>query len=388
MTAGRHAMDTALANQYTMAYRTRPRPSAARLLALCARFARRTSARKFGPYILGAQIGTGNMGAVYSARHDTLGHRAALKVLHPERSSARERSRFAREVELTRRLAHPNTVSILDSGLGPDGVPYFAMEYVEGIDLETLVEREGPLPAARVIGILSQVSAALSCAHVAGIVHRDVKPANIMVALRGAEYHVKLVDFGLAQSQAAGETLTSDAGTIAGTPLYLAPEAITAPDAIDPRSDLYALGAVGYFLLTGQHVFGGSTLIELCSKHLYEVPVAPSQRSTRAIPEALDAIVLACLAKSPSARPASAAALQSALLACSEHAPSDVALSSAERASNVELEAFAATLASTLESHPVLRSHVAAWRRASTGSKSSWSIRRAHAHANLADRSS
>jgi serine/threonine-protein kinase len=330
-------------------------------VAFGVRLARRTSDRKFGQYNLGAQIGAGNMGAVYSARHATLGHRAAIKVLHPERSSARDRARFAREVELTRRLAHSNTVSILDSGIGPDGAPYFAMEYVEGVDLQTLVEREGPLPAARAIGILSQVAAALSCAHAQGIVHRDIKPANIMVAVRGAEDHVKLVDFGLAQIPGAPQTLADDAGGISGTPLYLAPEAITSPDAIDPRADLYALGAVSYFLLTGQHVFNGRSLIELCGKHLSEVPVAPSQRSARAIPEALDAIVLACLAKSPSARPASAAALQSALLACNERAPSDVAVSSVERASHVALEAFAATLASTHASHSLLRLHVAAW---------------------------
>jgi serine/threonine-protein kinase len=330
-------------------------------LALCVRLARRTSARKLGQYILGAQIGAGNMGAVYSARHALLGHSAAIKVLHPGRDSARDRARFARELELTRRLAHANTVSILDSGIGPDGAPYFAMEYVEGVDLQTLVEREGPLPAARAIGILSQVSAALSCAHAQRIVHRDIKPANIMVAARGTEDHVKLVDFGLAQVQGVAETLANDAGAISGTPLYLAPEAITAPDAIDPRTDLYALGAVGYFLLTGKHVFSGRSLIELCSKQLYEVPVAPSQRSARAIPEALEAIVLACLAKSPSARPASASALQRALLACSEPTPSDAAVSLVQRTSNVELEAFAATLASTHESHPVLRLHVAAW---------------------------
>jgi serine/threonine-protein kinase len=301
-------------------------------LALRVRLARRRSARKLGPYVLGCPIGAGNMGVVYSARHATLGHSVAIKVLHPERASARDRARFACEVELTRRLAHANTVAILDSGLGPDGAPYFAMEYVEGVDLETLVEREGPLPAARAIGILSQVSAALSCAHAQRIVHRDIKPANIMVTARGAEDHVKLVDFGLAQIQGAAETLANDADTISGTPLYLAPEAITAPDAIDARADLYALGAVGYFLLTGQHVFSGYTLIELFSKHLYEAPVAPSRRSTRAIPEALEAIVLACLAKSPSERPASAAALQAALLACSERTPGVLAVSSVQRA--------------------------------------------------------
>jgi serine/threonine protein kinase len=168
-------------------------------MALCVRLTRRTSARKLGQYILGAQIGAGNIGAVYSARHATLGHGAAIKVLHPERSSARDRARFAREVELTRRLTHANTVSILDSGIGPGGAPYFAMEYVEGVDLQALVEREGPLPPARVIGILSQVSAALSSAHAQGIVHRDIKPANITVTARGAEDHVKLVDFGLAR---------------------------------------------------------------------------------------------------------------------------------------------------------------------------------------------
>jgi eukaryotic-like serine/threonine-protein kinase len=334
------------------------------VLGLGLQLARRIRAgrgARLGRYTLGEQVGAGNMGAVYRARSASLGQ-VAIKVLHAERASARDRARFAREVELTRRLAHPNIVAVLDSGSGDDGAPYCVMEYLDGVDLQTLVEREGPLSAARTIEILRQLSSALARAHALGVVHRDVKPANIMICAPGsASERVKLVDFGLAQLHGAKDLLANDADTISGTPLYLAPEAITTPDAIDPRTDLYALGAVGYFLLTGQHVFSGRTLIELCSKHLYEVPLAPSQRTDGAIPEALEALLLACLAKAPSARPASAETLHSALRACSGDGPSELAVRSVERASEIDLEPFAATVSSSQVACEVIRVHAARW---------------------------
>ena len=311
---------------------------------------RKLGARKLGAWTLHEQVGSGNMGAVYRATHPTLG-RAAIKVLHAERSSPRDRARFEREVQVAQQLRHSNTVSVLDSGFAPSGAPFYVMEYVEGVDLQTLVEREGPLPAARVIDLLAQASAALCQVHALGVVHRDIKPANLMLVQRpGEPARVKLVDFGLAEQLGASrpDVLATDVDTISGTPLYLAPEAITA-DEIDARTDLYALGAVGYFLLTGQSVFSGRSLVELCSKHLFEVPVAPSHRIDRDIPEELEAILLACLAKSPAARPASAANLRAALLRCEQVAAEEAAgasLAALRRVSEIDLEPFAATLSS------------------------------------------
>jgi eukaryotic-like serine/threonine-protein kinase len=286
-------------------------------------------AAKLGQYTLQEKIGEGGMGAVYRATHAMLRRPAAIKLLLPGRAGEREIARFEREVQLTSRLRHPNTISIFDYGRTADGTFYYVMELLDGFDLDSLVEAEGPLPPWRVIRILSQASGALIEAHGLELIHRDIKPANILLTERSDETDiVKVVDFGLVKSLGgtANETAATatQANVITGTPLYLAPEAISAPDSVDARADIYALGAVGFFLLTGQHVFEGRTVVEVCSKHLLEPPMPPSQRSARPVPPELDALILACLAKSPDGRPPSSAALKQALDALAVRVPHDL----------------------------------------------------------------
>ena len=276
-------------------------------------------AARFGQYVLERKIGEGAMGVVYRATHAMLRRPAAIKLLLGDRVSEADLVRFEREVQLTSRLAHPNTISIFDYGRTADGVFYYVMEYLDGLDLQRLVEQAGPLEPARAIHILAQISGALAEAHALGLIHRDIKPANVVLTERPDEPDVvKVVDFGLVKRFGKDLAQSTAGEPMIGTPLYMAPEAISEPDTIDGRSDLYAVGAVAYFLLTGRHVFQAATLIEICSKHMLEQPVPPSQRLGKPLPADLEAIVLGCLAKDPHARPASAAALRTALLACAE----------------------------------------------------------------------
>jgi serine/threonine-protein kinase len=266
---------------------------------------------------LDEKLGEGGMGVVYKATHVRLDRPAAIKVLAPGRSGEHDLKRFEREVQLTSRLSHPNSISIYDFGRTDEGTFYYAMEYVDGIDLQTLVERDGPQAPARVAHLLAQLAGALVEAHRIGLVHRDVKPANIMICERESRSDfVKLLDFGLIKDVSAQADLTqTDPQQIVGTPLYISPEALITPAAIDGRSDLYAVGAVGYFLLTGVPPFTGRTAIEVCGHHLHTAPVPPSDRGCAGIPSGLEALLLSCLAKSPDDRPPSAAALQRALQA-------------------------------------------------------------------------
>lgn len=281
-------------------------------------------ATKLGQYTLQEKIGEGGMGAVYRATHAMLRRPAAIKLLLPDRAGEREIARFEREVQLTSRLQHPNTISIFDYGRSADGTFYYVMELLDGFDLDTLVEEEEPLPPWRVVRILSQAAAALVEAHGLRLIHRDIKPANILLTTRSDEVDiVKVVDFGLVKSL-GGErdvAMATQANVITGTPLFLSPEAITDPDRVDGRSDLYALGAVGYFLLTGENVFSGRTVVEVCSKHLLEPATPPSLRAKHPIPSALDELIVACLAKAPEARPQSAAAFKAALEAIAQQVP-------------------------------------------------------------------
>jgi hypothetical protein len=284
-------------------------------------------ARRLGQYTLEEKIGEGGMGVVYRATHAMLRRPAAIKLLLPNRAGEKNLARFEREVQLTSRLTHPHTVSIFDYGRTADGIFYYVMEYIDGFDLERLVDEDGPLQPARVIRILAQASGALSEAHALGLIHRDIKPANLVLTERVDESDiVKVVDFGLVKTleTSPGDAALTNVDAITGTPLYLAPEAIASPDSVDARSDLYALGAVGYFLLTGQHVFDAPTVVEVCSKHLLEAPVPPSQRLGRAVPPDLEALILACLAKKREDRPASAEALRGALVACADADKYDV----------------------------------------------------------------
>ncbi len=271
-------------------------------------------ARRLGQYTLEEKLGEGGMGAVYRARHAMLRRPTAIKLLPPEKAGQAALERFEREVQLTARLSHPNTVAVFDYGRTPDGVFYYAMEYLDGVNLEVLVREDGPQPPARVAHVMRQVASALVEAHGIGLVHRDVKPENILLCERGGIPDVaKVVDFGLVKDLERGGAALSRADIVQGTPLYLSPEAITAPDRVDARGDLYALGAVGYYMLTGQHVFSGATLVEVCSHHLHTPPDPPSARLGRPVPPALEAILLRCLEKDPACRPASALLLRDAL---------------------------------------------------------------------------
>jgi serine/threonine protein kinase len=282
---------------------------------------------QLGQYTLEEKIGEGGMGVVYRATHSMLRRPAAIKLLLPDRAQPKDLARFEREVQQTSRLAHPNTISIFDYGRSADGIFYYVMEYLDGFDLEKLVDSDGPLTPGRAIHVLQQASGALAEAHALGLIHRDIKPANIVLTERAdASDVVKVLDFGLVKTldRAKEDASVTNVNTITGTPMYLAPEAITSPDGIDARSDLYALGAVGYYLLTGQHVFDGATIVEVCSKHLLETPIAPSQRLGKPLPKDVEALMLACLAKRREDRPATARAMGASLRACADATPYDV----------------------------------------------------------------
>jgi serine/threonine-protein kinase len=210
-------------------------------------------------------------------------------------------------------------VAIYDYGRTPEGIFYYAMEYLDGVDLERLIASDGPQPEGRVVRILRQVAGALSEAHTAGLIHRDIKPSNILLCDHGREPDfAKVLDFGLVKEsgpEAAG-VASSGAATLTGTPLYMSPEAITAPATLDGRSDLYALGAVGYALLTGAPPFSGRTAIEVYGHHLHTPVEPPSLRRDQPVDRTLESLLLACLAKDRQARPPSAAVLEERLASC------------------------------------------------------------------------
>ncbi|HWB14280.1 MAG TPA: serine/threonine protein kinase [Pirellulales bacterium] len=275
--------------------------------------------KQLGQYQLEEKIGAGGMGVVYRGRHAMLRRPTAIKLLDVEKTTPETIRRFEREVQITSQLNHPNTIAIYDYGKTPEGVFYYAMEYLEGINLEQLVQKHGPQPEGRVIHVLRQVCGSLSEAHLVGLIHRDVKPANIILTQRGGvSDFAKLLDFGLVKAIGAErEARLTMAGAVTGTPLYLSPEAIQHPDEVDPRSDLYALGAVGYFLLTGAPVFEAKSVVDILTHHVHTPPQPPSERLGRFISPDLEAIVLRCLSKRPDDRPASARELADSLARCS-----------------------------------------------------------------------
>ena len=274
-------------------------------------------ARKLGQYTLGEKLGEGGMGVVYRASHAMLRRPTAVKLLPAGKAGEQSIARFEREVQLTAGLTHPNTVTIFDFGRTPEGVFYYAMELLDGASLDALVELDGAQPPERVLHVLDGVAGALVEAHEIGLIHRDLKPANIILCKQGGLFDVpKVLDFGLVKDlSAVGVSLTATA-TLTGTPLYMSPEAITAPDAMDARGDLYALGAVGYFMVTGTHVFPGRNLVEVCGHHLHTKPEPPSTRLGRALPPDLESLLLDCLEKDPSRRPQTAAQLQQRVREC------------------------------------------------------------------------
>ncbi len=277
--------------------------------------------RRLGQYTLEEKLGEGGMGVVYRASHAMLRRPTAIKLLLPDRAGKDALTRFEREVRRTAMLTHPNTVTVYDYGRTTEGVFYYAMELLEGASLDEIVEVFGPLPEERVIHLLEQAAASLAEAHDAGLIHRDIKPGNILVVDRGGISDlVKVLDFGLVKDVARGGATSEPALTmtnaITGTPQYIAPETVTAPETVDARTDLYSLGAVGYWLLTGTHVFGGKSIVEVCAHHVLSVPDSPSARRGAPVSADLEAILLACLAKRPEDRPASAHVLRDRLRAC------------------------------------------------------------------------
>lgn len=277
-------------------------------------------AQQIGQYKLEQKLGAGGMGVVYKAHHAMLRRPTAIKMLEPDKVNEGAIERFEREVQITSQLNNPNTVAIYDFGRTPEGVFYYAMEYLDGIDLQSLVERYGPQSVPRVIHILDQICGSLYEAHSLGLVHRDIKPANIMLNRRGGQPDVvKVLDFGLVKAlddqRQAGLTQQT---SLTGTPLYMSPEAIQMPNSVDARSDLYAVGAVGYFLLTGQPVFDAESVVDLLQKHVATPPIPPSERSSIAVPAELENALLACLEKSRAKRPQTARDVALLLARCAE----------------------------------------------------------------------
>jgi hypothetical protein len=269
-----------------------------------------SEAAQLGQYTLGEKIGEGGMGQVYRAEHSMLKRPTAIKLLPSDEADNERRVRFEREVQMTARLAHHNTVAIYDYGTSPEGAFYYAMEFVDGITVHDMVADSGPLPPARAVHLLKQACGSLAEAHELQLIHRDLKPANVMVTNRpGMWDHVKILDFGLVKALGQESTDVSVTGMILGTPRYLSPEAFRSMDLVNARSDIYALGAIGYFMLTGAHLFEGDTVVEIVNQHLSVAPVRPSERCGREIPVEVEDAVLWCLKKDPAERPISVNAL-------------------------------------------------------------------------------
>jgi serine/threonine-protein kinase len=261
-------------------------------------------ARQLGQYRLKRRIGAGGMGEVYLAEHQLLKRPCAVKLVRAgDAADPRALERFEREVRLTATLSHPNTVEIFDYGRAEDGTYYYVMEYLPGLSLADLVERHGPLPPARAVYLLRQVCGALREAHAAALIHRDIKPSNIFAARRGGMDDVaKLLDFGLVRpSVTDGPSDLSGEGRILGTPLFMSPEQSTGARELGERSDIYSLGAVAYYLLTGRPPFDGEGGLAVMIAHARD-PVVPPSRLRPGIPEDLEQVVLRCLAKSPAER--------------------------------------------------------------------------------------
>jgi eukaryotic-like serine/threonine-protein kinase len=287
--------------------------------------------QELGCYQLVERLDKGGMGEIWRARHRMLARPVAIKLIRAELLGARTPgeasslvARFQREAEATAALHSAHTVALHDFGVTPEGVFYYAMELLDGLDLDTLVRRFGPVPPERAIHLLTQACESLAEAHAQGLIHRDVKPANIVTCHWGHKWDfVKVLDFGLvkaAWSLGDDARLTTE-GVITGTPAFLAPEIALGKREVDPRVDIYGLGCVAYWLLTGQRVFEGATPMEMVLHHVKTPPVPPSQRVTTPIPPSLEGLVLSCLAKEPEARPPSAEWLADELVQCQTARP-------------------------------------------------------------------
>ena len=273
-------------------------------------------ARTLGPYMLREQIGSGGMGEVHLAEHQLLRRPCAVKLIRPEfAADSGVLARFEREVQATAKLTHPNTVQIFDYGRAADGTFFYAMEYLPGISLEQLVAEQGALPPARAAHFLSQLCGALQEAHAQGLIHRDIKPSNVIICERGGVADVaKLLDFGLvaAVKPTDGEERLTQVGTIVGTPAFMSPEQCGGAEELTPSSDIYSVGALGYFLLGGKPPFGDRAPMQVMAAHLYEAP-KPLSTHGAFVPPELEAVIMRCLAKAPEGRFRDVAALAAAL---------------------------------------------------------------------------
>jgi serine/threonine protein kinase len=275
--------------------------------------------KQLGQYSLEEKIGEGGMGVVYRARHALMRRETAVKLLLPDRADPAAIARFEKEVCLTCQLTHPNTIQVYDYGHTPDGIFYYAMEYLRGLNLHDLVAHYGPQPESRVAHILAQVCDSLTEAHALGLIHRDIKPGNIFLCHRGGVADcVKVLDFGLVREFRSAKMEVAEPAedhVIEGTPWFTPPEAITGSSPVDPRSDLYSVGALGYFLLTGKYIFDAETVAEIHEKQLTLAPIPPSRRMARPINAELEKLILRCLEKDAVLRPQSADELRDLLLA-------------------------------------------------------------------------
>ena len=275
-----------------------------------------TKAREMGSYELVSKLGSGGMGEVWRGRHRMLARDSAIKLIQPEMLSDRSdktavliQRRFEQEARMTALLRSPHTVELYDFGVTEDGVFYYAMELLDGIDLETLVKKFGPQPPARVAAILRQVCLSLGDAHRHGMIHRDIKPTNIFLCRMGNEHDfAKVLDFGLVKVLDGNEVGMTVEGATTGTPAYMAPE-VALGNPIDGRTDIYGLGCVAYWLITGCLVFEEKGATATMLAHVRRAPVPPSQRSETSVPASLERAILMCLAKNPADRPATAEAL-------------------------------------------------------------------------------
>jgi CHASE1-domain containing sensor protein len=294
----------------------------------------RRQAEKVGPYRLIKKLGKGAMGVVWEARHALLRRPTAVKLLAPGVSGERALARFEREVQLTAGLTHPSTIAIYDYGRTADGIFYYAMELLRGINLAQLVAFDGPISAGRVVHLLRQACGALTEAHAAGLIHRDIKPQNLMLCLYGGiPDFVKILDFGLVKEMGDVELAAADGtpemrdaalsqdGSLLGTPLYMAPEGMSDPTKVDSRADLFGIGAVGYYLLTGRSPFPGRTALEVFKLERQGPPAALSDAAKAPVPPALEAVLRKCLSFDRNERPASAEELDAQLEACAVTPP-------------------------------------------------------------------
>lgn len=284
-------------------------------------------ARELGSYQLEDQIGKGGMGEVYRARHRLLARPAAVKLISPAalRGSSPDENRivierFRREAEAAATLRSPHTIELYDYGVAEDGTFYYVMELLDGVDFQELVQKHGPLPSERVIHLISQACDSLGEAHLAGLVHRDVKPSNILACRMGLMVdYVKVLDFGLVKNDPRhndNQTEITSAGAVSGTPSYMAPESISGIGAVGPAADVYALGCVAYWLLTGHTVFKAANPTMMMMQHVQASPVPPSLRAPHPVPRDLEELVMRCLAKDPADRPRDAAELAQLLAKC------------------------------------------------------------------------